>query len=147
MTRKPPRSRTRRSRWRTGESGRGRAPSVLDDIHGLPAVAGLPRAAPPGSSSASPIPATADEYLNDLDLTRYDGVDDSILPDSEAILPRLRPFDCSDVRLGPRVKRVLFQYAHSLRDSRTEVLGQLSQLTSRRLRNGDPERHSSSNGM
>src|SRR2546421_4822503 len=93
------------------------------------------------------IASSTDEDLNDLHFALNDRVDRPVTADSDAILPWIRPFDGSNVGLRPRSKRVLLEDTQTLHDAGSRSGGEFAQLPSRCLRQRDPERHTSSNGM
>src|SRR5439155_3190305 len=98
------------------------------------------------SRSLSIAPST-DEDLNDLHFALNDRVDRPVITNSDTILPWIRPLDDSNVGLRPRSKRVLLEDTQTLHDASSRSGGESAQLPSSRLRQRDPERHTSSNGM
>src|SRR3989454_1218262 len=104
----------------------------------------LPRAQ---CSRSLPIAPSTDEDLDDLHFAFNDRVDCPVVSNPDTILPRIRPFDDSDVSPRPRSKRILLEDTQTLYDASSRSSRQLAQLPSRCLRQRDPERHSSSNGM
>src|SRR5438445_2370224 len=98
-------------------------------------------------SRSLPIAPSTDEDLDDLHFAFNDRVDRPVVSNPDTILPRIRPFDDSDVSPRPRSKRILLEDTQTLYDASSRSSRQFAQLPSHCLRQRDPERHSSSNGM
>src|SRR5205807_6556909 len=98
-------------------------------------------------SRSLPIAPSTDEDLDDLHLAFNDRVDRPVVSNPDTILPRTRPFDDSEIGFRTRSKRILLEDTQPLRDASSRSSGRFAQLPSRCLRQHDPERHSSSNGM
>src|SRR3989449_8608205 len=94
-----------------------------------------------------PIAPSTNEDLDDLHFAFNDRVDRPIITNPDTKLPWIRPFDDSDVGLRTRSKWILLEDTQTLHDASSRTSGQFAQLPSRGLRQRDPERHSSSNGM